>query len=110
MARKIKRSDDWGRLIGLVIFLWFFALTYLGNLFGQLGLGMLLSVGGIWTLARSKEVWNSYKADWNKLPKSQKTTWNEPKDVYYYINLLVLIPMAIALGLALIFLSYTGLV
>jgi hypothetical protein len=110
MARKIKRSDDWGRLVGLVIFLWFLALTYLGNLFGQLGLGMLLCVGGIWALARNKDVWTTYKADWKKLPKAQKTIWNEPRDLYYYINLLFLIPLAIAIGLALIFLSYTALV
>lgn len=110
MARKIKRSDDLGRLIGLVIFLWFLILTYMGNLFGQLGLGMLLFVGGIWTLARSRTTWDNYRADWKRLPKSQKTQWNEPKEIYYYINLLVLIPLAIVLGLVLIFLSYTVLI
>ncbi|MDQ5944445.1 MAG: hypothetical protein QG658_513 [Patescibacteria group bacterium] len=110
MARKLKRKDDWGRLVGLVIFLWFLILTSMGNLFGQLGLGMLLFVGGIWTLARSKNVWEEYRADWKKLPKSQRTQWNEPKEVYYYINLLVLIPLSIALGLALIFLSFTALI
>ena len=110
MARTIKRKDDWGRLVGLVIFLWFLILTYLGTLFGQLGLGLLLFVGGIWTLARSKDVWETYRADWKKLPKSQKTQWNEPKELYYYINMLVLIPLSIALGLALIILSYTAII
>lgn len=106
MARNIKRTDDIGRLTGLVIFIWFILLTMMGNLFGQLGLGLLLLIGGIWTLARSGQVWKQYKADWKKLPKSQKSKWNEPKDVYYYFNMVVLVPLAIALGLALIFVSY----
>ncbi len=106
MARTIKRTDDIGRLTALVIFIWFLLLTFMGNLFGQLGLGVLLLVGGIWTLARSKSVWAQYKADWKKLPKSQKTVWNEPKDVYYYFNVMVLVPLAIALGLALVITPY----
>ncbi len=106
MARKIKRSDDMGRMAMLIIFLWFVLLTLLGNKFGQLGLGVILLVGGIWTLARSKQVWTDYKAAWKKLPKSQRSQWNEPKDIYYYINVVVLIPLAIVLGLALIFISY----
>lgn len=110
MARNIKRKDSWGRMVGLVIFLWFLVLTYMGSLFGQLGLGMVLFVGGIWSLARSKDVWQNYKADWKKLPKAQKNSWNEPKEIYYYVNLLIFIPLAIALGLALIFLSYTTLI
>lgn len=110
MKRNIKRKDSWGRVVGLVIFLWFLVLTSIGNLFGQLGLGMSLFVGGIWTLARSKDVWQDYQANWKKLPKSQKSLWNEPREVYYYLNLLILIPLAIVLGLALIFLSYTALI
>lgn len=106
MARNIKRSDDMGRLAMLVVFIWFVLLTLIGNQFGQLGLGVLLTVGGIWTLARSKQVWAEYKAAWNKLPKKQKTQWNQPKKIYYYINVIFLIPLSIAMGVALIFTSF----
>ncbi|MFO0955146.1 MAG: hypothetical protein U0526_01250 [Candidatus Saccharibacteria bacterium] len=109
MARKIQRTDDWGRLAALVIFVWFLLLTFMGNMFGQLGLGVLLIVGGIWTLARSKAIWTQYRADWKKLPKSQKTIWNEPKEVYYYFNMVVLVPLAIAMGLALVVTPYINL-
>lgn len=108
MAKKINPSNDIiSKLAILTVVVWLIFLTYIGNLFGQLGLGVLLVVAGIWTLARSKEVWNGYVASWKKLPKKQRENeWTRPRRRYYYMNVLVLVPLAITLGLALIVSAY----
>lgn len=103
---KTKSSTNLTRLVWLIIFLWFALLTAQGNKFGQLGLGVLLLVGGILGLASSKQVWEKYKKDWKKLPAKKKSVWNEPKPSYYYFNILFLLPLAIVLGLCLILASY----
>lgn len=106
MTRLRNKIDSAMQLTWLVILAWFGLLTFQGNGFGQLGLGVLLLVGGIWSLAKSREVWNSYTSAWKKLPKSKRNAWNEPKEIYYLINVLLLIPLAIVLGLCLILLAY----
>lgn len=109
MASKNTSNMNLTRLMMFIIFVWFLILTFLGNLFGQLGLGLTLLVGGIWALARSKETWQKYQADWKKLPVKQRNVWNTPKKSYFYFNVLFLIPFAIALGMLLIFMAYMGL-
>ena len=106
MAKVRTNTDLFSKMVISIIIFWLIALTYMGNLFGQMGLGALLIVSGIWTLARSKEVWNNYVMAWKKLPKNQKSEWNRPRRRYYYINLLILVPLSIGLGIALVTLSY----
>lgn len=108
MATNIKSTTDvFGKLAILTIVLWQLALTSMGNLFGQLGLGVVLLVAGIWTLARSKDVWNSYVANWKKLPKSKRNNeWIRPRRRYYYLNVLIIVPLSIVLGIALIATAY----
>ncbi len=106
MARRTYGTNDITGLVAMVIIIWLATLTGIGNLFGQLGLGVILVVGGVWALARSKSVWNDYVKDWKKLPAAKKNQWNEPKAMYYYFNVVVIIPLAIVLGLSLIFLGY----
>jgi len=90
-----------------IVFVWLMLLTYMGNLFGQLGLGVSLVVVGIWTLAQSRSIWDEYSKAWRKLPKSKRNRWNEPKTSYYYFNLVAITPLMIVLGLVLILLAYT---
>lgn len=106
MAKTTGTSDILIKLALLVVLVWLLMLTYSGNLFGQLGLGVLLVVTGIWTLARSKETWNKYLASWKKLPKNKRNEWLRPRRRYYYINVVILVPLAIGVGLALIASAY----
>ena len=108
MARLRNRKDLTAQLAWLVIVVWFAMLTLQKNTFGQLGLGILLLVGGIWGLARSRETWNSYLAEYKKLPKAKRSVWNAPRRRYYYLNVIILLPAAIALGICLIVLAYTS--
>lgn len=89
----------------LIVFIWLLLLTYYGNLFGQLGLGMSLIVTGIWTVAQSRTIWDTYLKSWKRRPKTQRSVWNKPLKVYYYINLVVVLPLMIALGISLIYLA-----
>ena len=106
----LRKSLHTGNLISdfgiLIVFIWLMMLTYMGNLFGQLGLGVSLVVAGIWTLARSKSIWEEYRKAWKKLPKAKKNVWNEPKESYYYLNMIIIMPMLIVNGLLLILLAY----
>lgn len=107
MAKPSPTTDIISKLTILTIVLWLLFLTYVGNLFGQLGLGVLLIVAGIWSLARSKDVWNVYVARWKKLPKRQReNSWTRPRRRYFYFNVLFLVPLSIGLGLALIVSAY----
>lgn len=109
MARfNSKNPNHLTALMLVIIFVWFMLLTILGNVFGQMGLGVMLLVGGIWTLVRSKQIWANYKAAWKKLPQRQRKSWNQPRIIYYYFNVLVLIPLAIALGLTLLIIAYVS--
>ena len=107
MARfNSKNPNHLTGLMLIIIFVWFILLTILGNIFGQLGLGVMLLVGGVWTLARSKQIWVNYQAAWKKLPARARKSWNQPRAIYYYINIFILIPLSIVLGIALIVLAY----
>lgn len=106
MARLRSRKDMTFQFAWLVIVMWFSFLLFQGNTFGQLGLGVVLLVGGIWSLARSKEIWNSYLKAYKKLPAAKRNKWNAPRRRYYYLNMVVILPASIALGLVLIVLAY----
>lgn len=89
----------------LIVFVWLLALTYMGNLFGQLGLGASLIVVGVWTIAQSKQIWATYLRDWKRRPKKHRSIWNQPLRFYYYFNLIFVLPAMIALGISLIYLA-----
>ncbi len=89
----------------LTIFLWLLILTYFGNLFGQLGLGAGMIVTGIWTIVQSRSIWDTYVRSWKRRPKSQRSVWNKPLKIYYYFNLIFVLPLMIALGISLIYLA-----
>ncbi len=106
MARLRSNKDMTFQLSWLVIVVWFTLLLLQKNTFGQLGLGIVLLVGGIWGLARSQEIWNNYIKAYKKLPATKRNIWNAPRRRYYYLNVILILPAAIALGLVLIVLSY----
>lgn len=106
MARLRSNKDMTLQLSWLVIVVWFTLLMLQKNTFGQLGLGIVLLVGGIWALARSQEIWSAYLKSYKKLPAAKRTVWNAPRRRYYYLNVVVILPASIALGLVLIVLSY----
>lgn len=106
MARSRTRKDLSLKFVWTIILVWFALLAFQDNSFGQLGLGVLLLVGGIWGLARGKETWASYVKDYKKLPAARRNQWNQPRLRYYYFNMVVLMPLAIVLGLSLILLAY----
>jgi len=95
-----------GDLVVITVLLGLLLATYFGSVLAQVGLGVSLAGIGVWTLVKSKSIWASYKKSWKRRPKSQKSIWNEPKDVYYYFNMVFIIPMLIGLGVGLILLAY----
>lgn len=106
MAKTTNTSDALIKLALFVVLVWLLILTYRGSIFGQLGLGVLLVVAGIWTLARSKETWNKYVASWKKVPQKKRSAWLRPRRRYYYISVVLLVPLSIGLGVALIASAY----
>lgn len=105
MARS-KRGNTLYKGVGIVFVGWFALLTYQRNLFGTLGLGALLLVAGIWMLATAQTTWNNYVRWYNHAPTNKKTEWNRPRRRYYYLNVVVVAPVLIALGIATLYLAY----
>lgn len=105
LSKAIRSGNVITQIALAVIFVWLLSLTYQGSMFGQLGLGSILIVVGIWTIARSQDIWATYLRDWKRLPIARRSVWNKPYRFYYYFNLLLVLPVMIALGIALIYLS-----
>ncbi|MBP9826918.1 hypothetical protein KBC99_00385 [Candidatus Saccharibacteria bacterium] len=101
-----RKSDSNTQMFGFLLVALLIILTVYGQLVAQLGLAVVLMVGSIWGLARSKQTWVAYVAHWKKLPKSKKNFWNEPQPLYYYFNVIFLLPMLFVLGMALLILAY----
>jgi thiosulfate reductase cytochrome b subunit len=73
---------------------------------GLAGLGGIMILGSLQALANKDEIWNSYKKSYKK-PKSElMKTLNEPKLIYYQLNVYVLMPLMLVLGLAAIWTAW----
>lgn len=99
-------TDRFYKIIAIVLILWLALLSAQQVLFGMLGLGMLLITGGIWIMATAKTTWENYLKAYKKLPKSKKSVWTKPSITYYYVNILLIVPLLIVLGVSLIACAY----
>lgn len=99
-------TDRFYKIIAIIIILWLALLSAQQVLFGMLGLGVMLVFGGIWVMATAKTTWENYLKAYKKLPKSKQSVWTKPSITYYYLNLVVIVPLLIVLGLSMIALSY----
>ena len=98
----MKQSQTYIRVAGLLLFLWLLYETSRAQEFGVVGLGTLLIVAALWSVFRSKRIWKDYRARYRVRKKNQKSIWTEPKEIYFYLHLFVVVPLMIATGLILL--------
>jgi len=68
--------------------------------------GLLMALLGGWLVAWAPAIWREYQVSYKKLPKAQRTMWNEPSKIYFQVNRYVIAPMLTVLGLLLIWLAF----
>lgn len=99
-------TDRFYKIIIIVLILWLALLSAQQVLFGMAGLGVLLIFCGIWVMATAKTTWENYLKAYKKLPKKKQSIWTRPSITYYYLNLVVIVPLLIVLGVSLIVSAY----
>ena len=66
--------------------------------------GLVIFLGG-WLIALAPAIWHDYDRKYKRLPRTQRTIWNQPSRAYYLANRWIIAPMLIVLGVLLIWLA-----
>ena len=87
-------------LVFWLMFLAFTAILYYNMVVGLTGIGCVLTMSSVIILNERKAIWANYKKSYKK-PKSQfMRSWGEPKDLYYRINVAIILPLVFLTGVA----------
>jgi len=76
-----------------------------GQVIGIVGLGTLLIVLSLWSVFRSKKIWKDYRAKYRVRKKAEKSIWTEPRELYFYLHLFLVVPLMLGTGLVLLWLA-----
>lgn len=103
-----KYSPRFARWAFLDLILLFAVIYWFDPKVGLAGLGALLMLAAILIEANKDYIWQEYKAGFKKLKKAQRSVWNEPKDIYYQVNVYFLWPLVFLVGLYAVWAAILG--
>lgn len=92
-----------GLFLGLIVVFAF--LGQIKPLFGLVGLGTTLLVAGVLVELNRQRIWDDYRKNYKK-NKRNASTWTQPNQVYYTINVAFLWPFIIFLGVVCLWAAY----
>jgi hypothetical protein len=92
-----------GLFLGLLLF--FVILGQSKPVVGLVGLGTVLLVAGALVEFNRTRIWENYKKTYKK-NKKLAGFWNQPSDVYYMINVVLLWPFIMFIGFVCLWASY----
>ncbi len=84
----------------------FSALTYFRPVVGLTGLGSVLILAAILVEANKDTIWQNYKKQYKKSRYPVVDFFNRPTDFYYKLNVYIIWPLALTLGLLAIYAAY----
>lgn len=89
----------------MLLILLFSAAVYVSPQISLAGLGTTLMILGVITELNADRIWRSYV----KLVKKagHLSFWQRPNKIYYYLNVYILWPVVIGMGLWFVWLAYT---
>ena len=76
---------------------------------GLAGIGAVLVMGSMLVLANSRLIWEQYKKSYKKSKNSiAPESWSKPNSLYYRLNVYVVWPLVLVLGLVAIWAAYVA--
>jgi hypothetical protein len=91
-----------GLFVGLIAS--FTAIGITKPLIGLVGLGTTLLVTGVLVELNRQRIWETYRKGYKK--RKAGNMWTRPNEIYYSINVIILWPLIILLGILCLMASY----
>jgi hypothetical protein len=95
--RKQEPAPHFAQGLFVLLLVIFSSISHVRPILGLTGLGVVLIIGSTLVLANSKRIWQDYTKHYKKLKR--KTPWGAPLKIYYQINVYVLWPLLLILGI-----------
>ena len=92
-----------GLFVGLLVT--FVVLGQSKPLFGLVGLGVTLIVTGVLVELNRRRIWDNYRKSFRK-SAGLKGLWTKPDPIYYSINVVIIWPLIVILGVICLWAAY----